>query len=168
MRRMILRAALMAGAALALSPLHTTPLAAHGYQAGDLSIGHPWTRAVGAHAPAAAGYLVIRNTGTVPDRLVAAETPRARRIELHEMTMTDGIMRMRPIAGGILIPPGQEVTLAPGGLHLMIIGPDGSFRQGERIPATLMFERAGRVEVEFAVEAAGARGSGHDGHGARQ
>jgi copper(I)-binding protein len=100
----------------------------------------------------------------VPDRLVAAETPRVRSVELHEMTMTDGIMRMRPIAGGIAIPAGQEVRLAPGGAHLMLVGPQGGFAQGARIPLTLVFERAGRIEVALAVEAAGARASSHDGH----
>jgi copper(I)-binding protein len=164
MRRNILRAALLAGAAFIVSPA-----IAHDFRAGDLAIGHPWTRAVGANAPTAAGYLTIRNTGSTPDRLVGAETPRARAVELHEMTMTDGVMRMRPISGGIEIAPGAEVKLAPGGLHLMIQGPQGGFQQGEKIPVTLVFERAGRVAVELAVDAPGARGGAqqHDGHGAR-
>ena len=94
-----------------------------------------------------------------------AETPRATRVELHEMSITDGIMRMRPIAGGIALPAGGEVRLAPGGLHLMLIGPKGGFEQGVRVPTTLVFERAGRITVELAVEAPGARGTGpHQGH----
>ena len=150
-------------------PLHRPreryPLAAHEYRVGDLAIDHPWTRAVGTAAPTAAGYMVIRNTGAAPDRLVAAETPRATRVELHEMSITDGIMRMRPIAGGIALPAGGEVRLAPGGLHLMLIGPKGGFEQGVRVPTTLVFERAGRITVELAVEAPGARGTGpHQGH----
>ena len=164
MRRTFLRAVLMTGAAFVTLPLLGTSLAAHDFRAGDLAIGHPWTRAVAARAPTAAGYMTIRNAGSAPDRLLGAETPQAGRVELHEMSMTDGIMRMRPVPGGIALPPGQEVRLAPGGLHLMLIGPQGDFAQGARVPLTLVFERAGRVEVELAVEAAGARGSGHDGH----
>ena len=164
MRRTFLRAALMTGAAFVSLPFLGAPLAAHDFRAGDLAIGHPWTRAVAARAPTAAGYMTIRNAGSAPDRLLGAETPQAGRVELHEMSMTDGIMRMRPVPGGIALPPGQEVRLAPGGLHLMLIGPQGEFAQGARVPLALAFERAGRVEVELAVEAAGARGSGHDGH----
>ncbi|WP_191082720.1 copper chaperone PCu(A)C [Roseococcus microcysteis] len=164
MRRTFLRAALMAGASLTASAMPSGSATAHDFRAGDLQIGHPWTRAVAASASTAAGYMTIRNTGSVADRLVGAETSRVNKVEQHEMTMTDGIMRMRPIPRGIAIPPGQEVRLAPGGLHLMLIGPQGGFTQGARIPLTLVFERAGRVEVELAVEAAGARGSGHDGH----
>ncbi len=164
MRRIFLRATLVVGVSLAASAVSFTPAAAHDFRAGDLHIGHPWTRAVAARAPTAAGYMTIRNAGSAPDRLIGAETPQAGRVELHEMSMTDGIMRMRPVPGGIALPPGQEVRLAPGGLHLMLIGPQGGFAQGARVPLTLVFERAGRVEVELAVEAAGARGSGHDGH----
>lgn len=162
MRRIVLRAALAAGiAVVSLS----TPVAAHELRVGDLLIEHPWTRAVGDRAPTAAGYMVIRNTATTPDRLIAAETPRASRVEIHEMSVTDGIMRMRPITGGIALPPGAEVRLAPGGQHLMLIGPQGGFAQGAHVPVTLVFERAGRVTVELAVEAAGARGAGqHQGH----
>jgi copper(I)-binding protein len=162
MRRNFLRAVLAAGVAFVSLP---SPLAAHEFRAGDLLIDHPWTRAVGERAPTAAGYLVIRNAGTVSDRLTAAETPRASRVELHEMSVTDGIMRMRPITSGIALPPGTEVRLAPGGQHLMLIAPQGGFEQGARVPVTLVFERAGRVDVELAVEAAGARGAGpHQGH----
>ena len=164
MRRTFLHAALVAGASLTAYALPFGSATAHDFRVGDLQIGHPWTRAVAATAPTAAGYMTIRNTGSVADRLVGAETPRVNRAEMHEMSMTDGIMRMRPIPGGIAIPPGQEVRLAPGGMHLMLIGQQGGFTQGARIPLTLVFERAGRVEVELAVEAAGARGSSHDGH----
>lgn len=107
--------------------------------------------------------MVIRNTGSVPDRLVGAETPAATAVEPHEMTMTDTIMRMRPIPGGLVIPPGGEIVLAPGGMHLMLAGPRGSFTQGARLPLTLVFERAGRIEVQLAVEAPGARAGSHAG-----
>lgn len=140
------------------------PARAHDYAIGALRIDHPWTRAVATTAPTAAGYMVIRNGGGVLDRLIAAETPAAAMVELHEMTMTDNIMRMRPIQGGIAIPPGGEVRLAPGGLHLMLVGPRGGFTQGASLKLTLVFERAGRIEVQLAVEAPGARAGSHAGH----
>jgi hypothetical protein len=158
MRRSLLRAA----AAVAL--LSAFPAAAHDYRAGDISIGHPWTRAIGAAAPTAAGYMSLRNGGTEPDRLIAATSPRARSVEIHEMTMTDGVMRMRPLAAGIAIPPGGAAWLRPGGLHLMLIGPAGPFAQGESVPVILRFERAGEVTVDLEVAAAGARDAAPHGH----
>jgi copper(I)-binding protein len=137
---------------------------AHEFRAGDLQIEHPWSRAIGPRAPTAAGYLVIRNGGTAPDRLVAAETPMARLVEIHEMSVSDNIMRMRPVVGGLVVPAGGTVRLAPNGLHLMIVGPHAGFVQGARVPLTLVFERTGRVAVELAVEAPGARAGEHDGH----
>lgn len=88
----------------------------------------------------------------------------ARSVEIHEMTMTDGVMRMRPLAGGIAIPPGGTAWLRPGGTHLMLIGPAGPFAQGENVPVTLCFERAGEVTVDLEVAAAGARDAAPRGH----
>jgi copper(I)-binding protein len=158
--RRILLAAVLAGPVLIADAAR-----AHDYQAGDIAIGHPWTRAIGAAAPTAAGYMSFRNAGTEPDRLVGATSPRARSVEIHEMTMTDGVMRMRPLAGGIAIPPGGTAWLRPGGTHLMLIGPAGPFARGEAVPVTLRFERAGEVTVDLEVAAAGARdAAGHGGH----
>jgi periplasmic copper chaperone A len=151
MRRTLLCSALAAALPIAF------PASAHDYRAGDIAIGHPWSRAIGAAAPTAAGYMSLRNAGTEPDRLVAATSPRARSVEIHEMTMTDGVMRMRPLAGGIALPAGGTVWLRPGGLHLMLIGPAGPFAQGENVTVTLRFERAGEVTVDLEVAAAGAR-----------
>ena len=151
MRRTFLRAVLMTGAAFVSLPFLGAPLAAHDFRAGDLVIDHPWTRAVGAAAPTAAGYMIIRNTGAAPDRLVAAETPRAARVELHEMSVTDGIMRMRPIAGGIALPPGGEVRLAPGGLHLMLMRPLRPLAEGDVARVRLVLEDGRRVFAEYPV-----------------
>ncbi|MBY0333009.1 MAG: copper chaperone PCu(A)C [Acetobacteraceae bacterium] len=151
---------LAALAALAL----THPAAAHDYRAGDIAIGHPWTRAVAAGAPTAAGYMTLRNDGSVPDRLLSASTPMARTVELHETALADGIMRMRPLTSGLVIPAGETVRLEPGGIHAMLMGPSVPFARGARVPLTLRFERAGEVTVELAVEAPGARGGDHQGH----
>jgi hypothetical protein len=162
MRRIILRTALLAGASL----LPALPAGAHEYRLGDLTIGHPWTRAVGATTPTAAGYLSIANRGTEPDHLVSAETPMASRVELHEMSMTDGVMRMRPLPDGVPVPAGGTVWFRPGGLHLMLVDPAGAFERGAGVPLTLRFARAGEVAVELEVASAGARGpvTQHGGH----
>jgi copper(I)-binding protein len=150
-RRLLLGAA----AALILAPRAR----AHSYTAGDLEIGHPWSRATGTATPGAA-FLTIRNTGTLPDRLLAARGAVARTIELHTHIREGEVMRMRPVAD-IPVPPGETVRLQPGGLHIMLIGLAEPLRQGSRVPLTLVFERAGEVRVELAVEAAGAGGGGH-------
>lgn len=158
MRRQILGAASAAALLLAL------PAAAHDYRTGDIAVGHPWTRATAPGAPTAAGYMTLRNEGSVPDRLLSASSPMARVVELHETSVADGIMRMRPLPSGVVIPPGDTIRLEPGGLHAMLVGPTASFVRGTRIPLTLRFERSGEVAVELAVEAPGARGFDHGGH----
>ncbi len=125
---------------------------AHDYRHGDLVIGHPWARATPGAARVGAGYLTIANDGEAADRLVAARVPFAGRVELHEMTMVDDVMRMRELADGIELPPGATVALEPGGLHMMFIQLREPLVEGDRHVATLVFERAGPVEVEFHVE----------------
>ena len=141
---------------------------AHGYEAGPLTVEHPWSRATVPTAAVGAGYLTIVNGGTEDDRLLAVEAAVAERVELHEMTEANGVMKMRPLAQGIALPAGGEVALAPGGLHVMFLGLAAPFVEGERFPATLVFEKAGRLEVEFEVEpmdhAPAGEGHGH-GHG---
>jgi copper(I)-binding protein len=144
------------GATLAIIAL---PAVAHDYTAGDVAIGHPWTRAAGANGNGAA-FMQLRNTGAQPDRLISASTPAARTVELHTMTRDGDVMRMRPVQD-IPVPAGGAVALQPGGFHIMMIGLTAPMNQGSRVPLTLRFERAGEVQVELAVEAAGARGSGH-------
>ncbi|WP_338666205.1 copper chaperone PCu(A)C (plasmid) [Pararoseomonas sp. SCSIO 73927] len=137
--------------------------AAHA-QRGDITVSQAWTRAVGATAPTAAGYLTLRNRGATPDRLIGAATSAARAVEIHEQRSEDGVMRMRPLPDGVPVPPGETVTLGPGGTHLMLVGPTRPLVRGERVPLTLRFERAGEVRVELSVEAAGARQPAHAGH----
>ena len=137
--------------------------AAHA-QSSDIAVSLAWTRAVGATAPTAVGYLTLRNRGANPDRLISAETPAARAVEIHEQRMEEGVTRMRPLPDGIPIPPGETVTLGPGGTHLMLVGPTRALARGERVPLTLHFERAGQIRVELSVEAAGTRQPAHAGH----
>ena len=150
----------LAGAAtiLALAPA----VRAQEISAGDLRIDRPWTRAAG-QGGTGAGYMTIRNAGAAPDRIVAARAAAARVVELHTHIRDGEVMRMRPVPT-IEIPAGGTVQLAPGGLHLMLIGLAAPLRQGERVPVTLVFERAGEVQVQLAVESAGARGPGGHTH----
>lgn len=126
---------------------------AHGYTVGDLKIGHPWSLPSPAGAPTAAGYLTLTNTGKAPERLLGADIPDVARVEIHQMSMNGGVMRMRAVSGGLLIGPGQTVTLAPGGYHLMLIGPKHPFAVGDHVMGTLRFEHAGSVKVDFHVQA---------------
>lgn len=143
-------------AAFALVLALTGSAVAHSYKLGSLEIGHPWARATPPTAPAGGGFLTITNTGTTPDRLIAVRTPVASSAQVHEMKMEGNVMRMREVDGGLAIPPGATVTLAPGGLHLMLMGLKAPFKQGEKVPVTLVFEKAGSIDVELAVVAMGA------------
>jgi copper(I)-binding protein len=149
--------------ALALALL-AFPAAAHEVRTGSLVIDHPYALETPATALSGAGYMTITNTGRDPDRLLAvrADFPR---VTLHG-TQTDaqGVTRMIPLEA-IEIAPGATVTLAPGGMHVMFMGLDGDpFEEGERIPATLVFERSGEIAVEFWVEPRAGGMTGHEGH----
>ncbi len=147
------RRGLWAVAAAALAALVMTSVAgAHGYQAGPLKIGHPWARPALA-GRAGGGYLTVTNTGRAADTLIAAASPVAARVTLHEMRMNGAVMSMRPVKA-LAIAPGATLTLAPGGYHLMLEGLKRELKVGERVPGTLTFQKAGTVNIEFAVQAA--------------
>jgi len=146
--------------ALGTALFAAAPALAHDYTLGDLRIIQPWTRATAAAGGSGGGYLVIRNTGSQADRLIRAESRSARVMELHTMSMEGGVMRMRPVQD-IPIPAGGEVKLEPGGLHVMFLETNFRFEQGRNIPVRLVFEKAGAIDVEFAVQAPGARQPAH-------
>ena len=129
---------------------------AHGSatQHGSLTLEAPWTRAAGPGGQGA-GFLTIRNTGAA-DRLLSASTPAAGRTELHTMLRDGDIMRMRQVEA-IAVPANGAVSLAPGGLHIMLLGLTRPLVVGESVPLTLVFEQAGAVTLQLAVQAAGAR-----------
>jgi copper(I)-binding protein len=147
-RFVILLAALLAGSAGAAR--------ANDYKAGTLEIGNPWSRAVPKGATVAAGYMTIKNTGSESDRLVGGSTPVAAKFEVHEMTMDKGVMKMRPLADGLEIKPGETVELKPSSSHIMMMGLKQPIQKGKPFKASLTFEKAGPVDVEFAVEGIGA------------
>lgn len=150
-----------ASAAAILAILLASPhvASARDYEVGTLRIGDPWIRATPNAAPTAAGYLTVTNRGRTADRLLGGSTPLAQAIEPHTVSMTGGVMRMRLAERGFEIAPGATLTLAPGGNHLMLIGPKHPLKAGERVPATLRFARAGPVKVGFAVRAGSQMGA---------
>src|SRR5262245_11095199 len=132
------------------------------YKVGALVIEAPWTRATPGGARVGGAYLKITNTGAESDRLVGGSLPIAGAVEVHQMSMTDGVMNMRKLEAGLEIKPGQTVELKPGGYHLMFTGLRQALQQGQSVKGTLQFEKAGSVEVEYRVEPIGAR-SGEGG-----
>src|SRR6185503_11921590 len=131
----------------------SSPAAAH-----DITVGQAWSRATPKGAKVAGGYLTIENRGIQPDRLLSASSAVAAKVEIHQMSMQDGIMTMRPLDDGLAILPDATVTLEPGGDHIMFIGLVAPFEEGQRVPVSLNFARAGTIEASFEVGSVGAKG----------
>lgn len=129
---------------------------------GALAVESAWTRATAEGAKVGAGYLTIRNTGSQPDTLVGVETSVAGRGEIHDMTMTDGVMRMRRLADGIAIPAGGSIELKPGGMHLMFMDLKERLVEGGTVTVKLTFKSGATGEVALPVRGLGS--SGEDGH----
>ena len=125
--------------------------------AGDIEVQHPWLRATPNGAPVAGGYATIVNHGGAPDRLVGASLAVAPNGQVHEMSMTNGIMHMARLPDGLAIAPGATVTLTPGGYHLMFEKPSAPLKQGQSVAGSLAFAKAGKIAVKFAVAGIGAR-----------
>ncbi len=128
-------------------------------RAGPLTITSAWSRETPPAAQASGGFLTVTNEGTSADRLIAAESGIAGAVELHEMSNENGVMKMQKVEQGLEIKPGATLTLKPGGYHVMFMGLKDRIKAGGSFPVTLVFEKAGRVPVEFKVEAMGAKDS---------
>ena len=126
-------------------------------KAGDLVISQAWSRATPGGAKIGGGYLTIENKGTTPDRLIHCSGDIAGKVEVHEMSMKNGVMTMRPLDNGLTIEPGKTVKLAPGGYHLMMFDLKSPLKQGDKVPVTLEFEKAGKVTVSLDVQGIGAQ-----------
>jgi copper(I)-binding protein len=151
-----------------LLALLSAPAHAQEIKAGDLVITQPWSRATPGGAKIAGGYLTIENKGTTPDRLVSAAGDIAGKVEIHEMAMNNGVMTMRPLDKGLVIEAGKTVKLAPGGYHVMLMDLKGPLKEGDKVPMTLQFEKAGTVMLSLDVQGVGAQapaGAGHSGGG---
>jgi periplasmic copper chaperone A len=137
---------------------------AEDFAVGAIEIGNPWARATPKGSTVAAGYMTISNKGKNSDRLIGGSSPVAGRFELHSMVMEQGIAKMRPVEGGLEIRPGETVELKPGALHVMLTGLKQPLEKGQKIKGTLEFEKAGKIDIEYAVEALGASSSAPKGH----
>ena len=130
------------------------------FKLGDLTVTSPWTRATPGGAKIAGGYLKITNNGNSADRFVGAKSEPTDHVEIHEMSMSDGVMKMRPLPNGLEIKPGETVELKSGGYHLMFMDLKQPLKQGDTFKATLQFEKAGPLDVNFSVRALGATTGG--------
>lgn len=150
---------------LSLAAILSMSATAHEFTAGSMKIDHPWSRGTAPKAAVGAGFLSIKNYGKATDRLIAVKSAVSDDVEIHTLTMEGGVMRMRELKNGLTIPAGAEVRLQPGAEHIMFMGLKSQIKQGEDFKATLVFERAGEVDVIFQVEPPGAKPSGgHDNH----
>lgn len=154
-------AAALAGAGFALLAALAAPAAAQQFKAGDITVEQPWSRATPAGAQVAAGYMVIRNAGAAPDRLLAVASAIAGKVEVHSMSVdAKGVMAMRMVEGGLEIPAGGTVEFKPGGYHLMFVGLKAPPVEGQGFAVTLTFEKAGKVAAEFVVVGMGSGAPG--------
>ena len=132
----------------------------HDYQLKTLHIDHPFTRATPPGAKVAGAFMTIANKGKDPDRLIKVTSPAANLVQIHEMAIDGGIMKMRAVQG-VDLKPGATVELRPGGFHVMLDGLKQPLKRGDQIPLTLTFEKAGSIEVKVDVEAMGAASHAH-------
>lgn len=150
-----------AGFAHSHSAHETTP-AAHTDQAqhqtteasvklGDLTLDHAHSQATTPNARVAGGYLEITNHGKTDDYLIGGTTDAAKKVEIHEMSMKDNIMKMRKLTEPLLIPAGHTIKLAPSGFHIMFMELNQPFKQGETVEVELEFKESGKIKLPFHV-----------------
>ena len=135
------------------------PAAAEDVTQGGVTVSQPWARATIGQTTSGAAYLTLDSSGAETDHLIGVETPAAERADLHGHTMEGDVMKMRPVER-IEVAPGSPTVLQPGGLHIMLFDLEAPLVEGERFPATLIFEKAGRIEIEVQIEGIAASGPG--------
>jgi periplasmic copper chaperone A len=158
-RTAILRG-LTAAAALAAVQLAAAAAQAADYDVGSIHISQPWARATPKGAASAAAYMTITNNGNTADKVNCVSSDAAGECQIHTMTMDNGVMQMRPVEGGLEIKPGETVTLKPGSFHMMLTNLKHPLEQGSAMKATLKFDNAGTVDVEYPIAAIGAPAPG--------
>lgn len=124
---------------------------------GDHSLSHPFAFATLPNAPVAGGFITIQNTGTADDRLVSASSPVSAETQIHEMAMDNGVMKMRELPTGLPLPAGATTELKPGGYHVMFMKLQQPLVDGETVPVTLTFEKAGPIEMTFPIKKRGGK-----------
>ncbi len=128
---------------------------------GDIHLSAHWTRAMLPGQKVGGGYVTITNNGGEDDRLIAISTPATERAEIHEMSVVDDVMKMRPLADGLAVPAGETVELKPGSYHMMFMAVEEPFKEGGMVPVVLTFEKAGDVELMLPVMPAGTKAMDH-------
>ena len=134
--------------------------AAAEFKLDSLVIGNPWARATPKGATIGGGYLDIKNNGTAPDRLLRGSVSVAKRFQIHGTTTEDGVAKMREITAGVEIRPGETIKFEPDASHFMFVNLMQPLHEGETVRGTLTFERAGVIEIEYAVAGVGAKAPG--------
>ena len=153
--------ALAVTVALAGAAALSAPAAAAGdYDLGSIHISQPWSRATPKGAATGAGYMTLTNKGATADRVSCVSDDASVQCEIHTMTMEGGVMKMRPVEGGLEIKPGESVALKPGGNHMMFLSLKHPLQQGQTVKATLKFDHAGTIDVDYPVLAIGAPAPG--------
>ena len=147
----------LAFAALAVALAVAQPSSAHDYHVGSLHIDHPWAMATPNGAKVGAGYMKITNEGKQPDRLISLSSPAAKKVTLHATIQEGNVMKMRALDNGLEIKPGETVELKPEGIHLMFEDLKGPLKAAARVQGTLVFEKAGKIDVDYTVEPMGTK-----------
>ena len=143
-----------------LTQISTTPARAADYDIGSIHITQPWARATPKGASSGAAYMTITNNGKTSDRVSCVSSDASTQCQIHTMTMENGVMKMRPVEGGLEIKPGETVTLKPSSFHVMLVNLKHPLAQGNMVKATLKFENAGTISVEYPIAAIGAAAPG--------
>lgn len=125
------------------------------WKVGALEIRAPWIRASTDDAGIAGGFVTVTNTGPTADRLLSARSSICSALTIHAIKVVGGDIAMRPLEGGLGLPPQATITLKPRGYHLLLKGVTKPLVKGGRVPVTLCFERAGDAAVEFLLEEPG-------------
>jgi len=119
--------------------------------AATIEVKDAWIRTPPPGAPTAAGYVTVINHAISSDRLTGAYSGAAASVGLHQMSTSGGVMRMRPITGGLALGASASLSLSPNGDHLMLTGLKAPLKAGQHVKIVLQFQRAGNVAADFVV-----------------
>lgn len=131
----------------------TTSKIAQAHSSASLEMDHSWIKAPIPGTMMTGGFISITNNGNKDDHLIAVYSDLAKKVELHAMTMVDGVMRMRAVTGGWTIPAGETLKLESGGKHIMIMGLQKMIKEGDVQMMVLKFKEAGAIKRNFVVHA---------------
>ncbi len=145
---------------LALAQLAAANSQAKDFDVGSIHISQPWARATPKGASSGAAYMTITNNGKTPDRVACVSSDASAQCQIHTMTMDNGVMMMRPVEGGLEIKPGETVTLRPSSFHVMLVNLKHPLEAGNTLTATLKFDNAGTIDVQYPIAAIGAAAPG--------